>query len=608
MAEGGAVPAASTLQRIQPNIVQKRAHQFEHGIAATTQEVDDAGIKAEENVKPSSVKREHNSILQFSNEETRPITPERNPPYPIHGGFLKSSNRPSNIKIPNSNIKPEITSPKPRPRLQSLPVSTRDQVTLERQASGEQSGSSDHKISTLIAQKTKLFENESESTSSVTGKQRPPVKLKVSPHVENVSSPVLPHSPLRMTGLLSLTNPRLEFDASSVAAGNECRSQSDTSESEAQQEGPSTVKDLSLLFTTINNQTKPASNTTKVTPGPPLQVTPTGEDVSELYAVVNKPLKSASKAGDPEPLYSNTTTNTHRGYGQSNQSGQSMATSPEPPTKSPPPAKPPRTFAHDAYLFRKGGKPKLKLTSLCEAPENPYEEISPLLAVRHVIQPVSTSSQYEEIAEVRAAIPKTSPNLQKVQHQRKYASPYEEIDDCRAELKEVHLSVEYEDISQCHPSRKVGDRGSEIARKRPVSVKRPVSRPPPPPRPPLPNVSPLPCTEAKLWEQNQNNPADMFDSEETFINPTYTEQPANIPVKSIVGSDGKLKRYKSDEYLYAKPPDVHTYYNDPVDCVRIQKKPMITEHGVVLDPSGYAVPEGTPIHLALCKQVGYSQQ
>ncbi|KAI0228859.1 Suppression of tumorigenicity 5 protein [Lamellibrachia satsuma] len=97
----------------------------------------------------------------------------------------------------------------------------------------------------------------------------------------------------------------------------------------------------------------------------------------------------------------------------------------------------------------------------------------------------------------------------------------------------------------------------------------------------------------------------MFDSEETFINPTYAEQPANIPVKAIVGSDGKLKRYKSDEYLYAKPPDIHTYYNDPVDCVRIQKKPMITEHGVVLDPSGYAVPEGTPIHLALCKQLSY---
>ena len=580
MAEGGAAPLTSTLQRIEPNIVQKRAQQFEHGIA--TQHDADNRVNADENIKPSAVKKEQFSPQPASSGGTSLFALERDPPIPqVRRGLLKPPSRPTNIKIGTGNVKPEITSPKPR--LHSNTSFPHDPLPLEKQGTGEQGGGSEHKVSTLIARKTRLFENESESTNTVTGheKQSQQVKLKASTHAENSLSSVHQHSPLRIAGTSGPTYPHSGFSAACV--NQDAISGSDMGDPDTQQEGIPTVKDLSRLFT--NNLTEPAcSKTTRDIPDSPLQV----DDMSDVYAVVNKPKM------DQDPTYSNSGAINQRGPAQSSQSDQCA---PVPASrKPPPPLKPPRTFAHDAYLLRKGSsKPKPKLTSLSEAPENPGDDTKSSPMVKHMTQP--TASPYEEIPEIREPKPKMTPQS----YQRQLGHAYEEIADCRRELSEAPLVNEYEDIPACRAGKQLGDhdiqRGSKLYRRRPVSAKRPLSRPPPPPRPPLPSLT------APPGDQDENNPVETLESDEIFVNPMYAERPNDAQTKTIVGSDGKLKRYKSDEYLYGKPPEVHPYYNDPADCVRVQK-PMITEHGVVLDTCGYAVPEGTPTHLALCKQVG----
>ncbi|KAK2186329.1 hypothetical protein NP493_205g00004 [Ridgeia piscesae] len=333
---------------------------------------------------------------------------------------------------------------------------------------------------------------------------------------------------------------------------------------DTQQEGIPTVKDLSRLFT--NNLTEQARSKTKDIPDSPLQV----DDVSDIYAVVNKPHTKM----DQDSIYSNSGAINQRGPAQSSQSDQCVYAPVPASPKPPPPVKPPRTFAHDAYLLRKGSsKPKPKLTSLSEAPENPCDDTKSSPMVKRMTRP--TASPYEAIPEIREPKPKVAP-----QYHRRQANAYEEIEDCRTELREVPLVSEYEDIAACRPGKQLGEhdikRGSNLYRRRPVSAKRPLSRPPPPPRPPLPSLT------APPGDQDENNPVETLESDEIFVNPMYVERPDNTQTKTVIGSDGKLKRYKSDEYLYGKPPEVHPYYNDPVDCVRTQK-PMITEHGVVLD-------------------------
>ena len=582
MAEGGAAPLTSTLQRIEPNIVQKRAQQFEHGIVA--QHDADNRVSADENIKPSAVKREHISPQPASSGGTSPFALERDPPKPqVRRGLLKAPSRPTNINIPTGNVKPEITSPKPR--LRSNTCFTHDPVPLEKHGTGEQGGGSEHKVSTLIARKTKLFESESESTNTVTGleKQSQPVKLKASTHAESSLSSVHQHSPLRIAETSGHTYPHSGFNAACV--NQDVVSGSNMGDPDTQQEGIPTVKDLSRLFT--NNLTEQARSKTKDIPDSPLQV----DDVSDIYAVVNKPHTKM----DQDSIYSNSGAINQRGPAQSSQSDQCVYAPVPASPKPPPPAKPPRTFAHDAYLLRKGSsKPKPKLTSLSEAPENPCDDTKSSPMVKRMTRP--TASPYEEIPEIREPKPKVAP-----QYHRRQANAYEEIEDCRTELREVPLVSEYEDIAACRPGKQLGEhdikRGSNLYRRRPVSAKRPLSRPPPPPRPPLPSLT------APPGDQDENNPVETLESDEIFVNPMYVERPDNTQTKTVIGSDGKLKRYKSDEYLYGKPPEVHPYYNDPVDCVQTQK-PMITEHGVVLDTCGYAVPEGTPTHLALCKQVG----
>ena len=601
MAEGDTEQLTSSLQRTQPNIVRNRAHLFEHGTGVNAQK--DNGVKREENVKPSNAKIQINvSAPRSGNDKTRQCSPERGSPRsPIRRGFLKSTTRPCSIKIPTSNSKPQIISPKPQ--LQSTAVSTHDQAA------------SDHKVSTLVAQKSKLFENETESD------EKHKVKVKSFPQVRRAVSA---RGISRTTPVSSSTNPRSGVHANGVkkhvASGNACKTQSNTDETDASLEGVSTVKDLSQLFASANTVSRSRSNAAKVATD---SATSTALDVSQLYARVNKPSKSthkpktvcdstlhvASAEQDVSKLYatvnkrstkpdvhSNAKTEAQRltARSGSSQNDPVAAPSKDLTSVSPPPVKPPRTFAHDAYLIRKGGnKSKHKLTSLSEAPENLYDEVSP--TPKHA--PQSTESPYAEIAE---CWPETKPASSKpsVQRWQQVKSLYEDIENCRTDIKGLHPSTEYEDISQCRTAGAVVGRSKScaVSRKRSLKVKRPVSKPPPPPRPPHPNVSPSPC------EHNQNKPSEVFISKKTFSNPMYAKQPEIIPIETFVSSDGKLKRCKSDEYLYAKPLDINSCYDDPVDCMRDQK-PRITEHGVVLDHSGYAVPEGTPDHSALCQQV-----
>ena len=589
MAEGGAASLTSTLQRIEPNIVQKRAQQFEHGIAA--QHDADNRVNADENIKPSAVKKEQISPQSASSGGTSQFALEREPPKPqVRRGLLKPPSRPTNIKIATGNVRPEITSPKPR--LHSNTSFTHDPMPLEKQGTGEQGGGSEHKVSTLIARKTRLFESESESESinTVTGleKQSQQVKLKASTHAENSLSSVHQHSPQRIAGTSGHAYPHSGFSAACV--NQDVISGSDMGDPDTQQEVMPTVKDLSRLFT--NNLTEPACSKSKDISDSPLQV----DDMSDIYAVVNKQKTSSHTQMDQDPMYSNSGAINQRGPAQSSQSDQCVSTPVPASRKPPPPVKPPRTFAHDAYLLRKGSsKPKPKLTSLSEAPENPCDDTKSSPMVKRMTRP--TASPYEEIPEIREPKPKVTPQY----YQRQMANAYEEIEDCRREITEGPLVNEYEDIPVCRPGEQPGNhdtkRGSKLYRRRPVSAKRPLSRPPPPPRPPLPSLT------APPGDQDENNQEETLESDEIFVNPMYAERPNDTQTKTLIGSDGKLKRYKSDEYLCGKPPEVHPYYNDPVDCVRVQK-PMITEHGVVLDTCGYAVPEGTPTHLALCKQVG----
>ena len=600
MAEGDTDQLTSSLQKTQPNIVRNRAHLFEHGSGGNAKK--DNGVKIEENVKPSNAKIQINvSALLPGNDKTRQCSPERDSPRsPIRRGFLKSTTRPCSIKIPTSNSKPKIISPKPQ--LQSTAVSTHDKAGPEPKTAAEQSGSSEHRVS--VAQKSKLFENESGSD------EKHKVKVKGFPQVQRAVSA---RGISRTTAVSSSANQRSGAHANGVkklvALGNACKSQSNLDETDASLEGASTVKDLSQLFKSANTVSRSSSNVAKVASD-----SVTALDASQLYARVNKPSKSknkpktvcdstlhvASAEQDVSKLYATVNKRSTNPAVHSNakteaqsptvRSGSSQNDPVAAPSKdltsvSPPPVKPPRTFAHDAYLIRKGGnKSKHKLTSLSEAPENLYDEVSP--TPKHA--PQSPESPYAEIAECR---PETS-SKPTVQRWQQVKSMYEDIENCRIDFKP---SSEYEDISQCRTGTGVAVERSKscaVSRRRSLKVKRPASKPPPPPRPPQPTVSPSPC------EHNQNKPSEVFVSKKTFSNPMYAKNPEIIPIETFVS----LKRCKSDESLYAKPLDINSCYDDPIDCMR-DVKPRITEHGVVLDHSGYAVPEGTPAHSALCQQV-----
>ena len=86
---------------------------------------------------------------------------------------------------------------------------------------------------------------------------------------------------------------------------------------------------------------------------------------------------------------------------------------------------------------------------------------------------------------------------------------------------------------------------------------------------------------------------------------SYERKHECIPIKTFVDQKtGALKRYKSDEYLYADPQTIFDapaqgckrvsddpIYQDPLDVLSPRTKSCVTTHGVSLDEEGYAVPD-----------------
>ncbi len=260
-----------------------------------------------------------------------------------------------------------------------------------------------------------------------------------------------------------------------------------------------------------------------------------------------------------------------------------------------PPSKPPRTFEHDDYLKRKALKKAMKHKSSHPASQS------------HVI----SGGLQEEPEE------QTNGNtvFQTIQF-RNRKSDLSTSDDSNSHLYEEIQDPNKPIEPEKHIYEEVGRRlsGNDL-KSSPQKQDRP-DRPHPPPRPPNPKVSTLsghksaikqdnkPLKPAKPLTVNPHN-QDKWVSKKSFNNPGYGKDPHEIiPIRTVIRSNdepGKLKRSRSDEFLYDSKVDLNAgisedpVYQDPMDVVKLPGRPHVHK-GVVIDAEGYAVPHIAGAH------------
>ncbi len=272
-------------------------------------------------------------------------------------------------------------------------------------------------------------------------------------------------------------------------------------------------------------------------------------------------------------------------------------------SKPQPPKKPPRTFAHEEYL-------KVRADKL---DKNKQESTQCQIDLNKTSSPKKTSAhQYEEIDVASEKSPKRSLGAKS----RRDTQGYEIVDPETASNRASFEDKQGKSVE------------SSEHRKRISSEK---SKPIPPARPPAPSPRPIsgessrdfkypvlqktdnsePSTpvDSSRWEKgfirvmkhNQRLPQNAFVNKERFTNPGYgAKQWDVLKIKTYVAPDGSLKRYKSDECLYAEPvimkpmvfEEDSPIYQDPIDAVPDRKRGSGPgdRHGVVVDEEGYAIP------------------
>ena len=271
------------------------------------------------------------------------------------------------------------------------------------------------------------------------------------------------------------------------------------------------------------------------------------------YAKVNKVAKANAKKDSP-PI------------GPTTQYDGVVTLSIDPSTAhdaSSPPIKPPRTFAHDLYLQKKAAKRKSRTS--CPSPVKEMEN-------NHVYEEVETKNGIP----VDPAKTPTPENINTL-HQ------YEEIADMR---QQVERQNSIEKAIARGPLRSSRDRPTQ-----------------PPPRPPQPTKCRWEDPKVCVKKHNKDLTNDCFVQKRNIHNPGYAKRHEHIPIKTFVDGSGTLKRYKSDEYLYADPnnltpkdhfPYEEPVYQDPVDMLynrRGSSQRTRMPHGVSLDEEGYAIPD-----------------
>lgn len=259
-----------------------------------------------------------------------------------------------------------------------------------------------------------------------------------------------------------------------------------------------------------------------------------------------------------------------------------------------PPKKPPRTFAHDDYMKVKlqQGRP-----STIESPDQFAEKQHPF---------------YEEVkpnGTIRRNTHKKPPALGK---ERSFDSVNDEFSSRTRTYESVKdKSGTYESISGYAAS---PDTTYDLA-------KAVTNTTPPKPSPPKPLPPPKPKPRHQMCKQTSHDALclqvsadDAYHSQATvqvlktnrdmprklkpmisrrgIANPSYqySRKHECIPIQVVPAKDGSLKRFKSDECLYADPDDLNmrTSYRNPADWY--PQSPRGFAHGVPLDREGYAMP------------------
>ena len=347
-----------------------------------------------------------------------------------------------------------------------------------------------------------------------------------------------------------------------------------------------------------------------------------------------------------------------------------------------PPAKPPRTFAHDEYLKVKAEKKRKSLEDKLnkdnfkkETDDMEKEQHSPKLLLG--TNKAKTDAAKSGLIEGgKPGLPTTKPPIHTKpppKPQRPNRPPslaetankpspltvstdsngYQKIDDfvIVPDPKQTNNGdvCHYEEVDSSNITfrdKRRFQRSTSIPEQRLSPHARPKSKPPPPPRPPLPSntddeggeVQASPAViEAgagdndsrwdkgfvRITKHNTRLGDEDFITQPHFRNPSYGKKNSIIAGK-IMSEEAALKRFKSDECLYAEIDESgkttwelqksEAIYHDPIDLIPSShdQKGGLTEHGVIVDSEGYAIPDtnrhtlghkvNIPMHTFLYKQ------
>ena len=590
------VQPKGSLTKIEKDIVKRKTQLFEQGEAATGHQANTTSVKTQkEDASPlykPSFEAPSNYTRRKSNDDSEHKSSDVVPGYPYKpkadASISKSISAEVKTKLEELNLKK--TSPPDRPKLPPSPVYKdkprypyKPSVENEIDAHGKATNkfpkqpqnitqttkltvntglntkddknttspkspsppirppppkfqNTDKKVSTLIAHKSKLFEGGEELDFAKGSK---PVDKSESKPKERKSSVRVHFESVHVDGGV----PKLVNNAQKVTDEGNKKDEKGAGNSEIPQYGQvnkaKKVLEKDLKFQT--EQTDLNSLSESVLPPRPHQ---------------SKHVVSASSGGSQD-------------------SGNSLQTLPKRHTtteKPVPPSKPPRTFAHDEYMKIKSEKQKKKQHLGTPSP----------LAVVH---------NYEEIASNSAKPPPPF-------------KPSQIRDD------EVQPSEVYEEIAQpSHVTNRsvLSQKPKPISTSQDIAVKKtytydklddsavfvkpsiPASKPVVPVKPGQTEIDTLKKNEDKArWDKgvvrikssNIKLKKEPIISKKAISNPGYEHWDHEcIPIKTVY-KDGTLKRYKSDEFLYAEnlfqKQNSHggnyseePLYQDPADVVKV---------------------------------------
>ena len=310
--------------------------------------------------------------------------------------------------------------------------------------------------------------------------------------------------------------------------------------------------------------------------------TPTNENIN-----IPKP-----DAGTPGKLKSELLHNLEKGIkiNVPNAKPRESVCNPQPNALPRPPVKPPRTFAHDEYMKakevqRQRSTEPTSLDHMDEESHPFYEEVKQDGTIRRKRQVQSHGNKpFEKTASFDTVNDEFKGKLRTYESIKQKTQTYESISD-----------FSLRDSSTYDP-------GSSQTSKPPTGARH-TMKPKPPPKPISQHRSQNTAalldddmyhsqSKVQVFRANNEMPRKVKPGivRRGIANPSYhcSKRHDCIPIKTVPGNDGSLKRYKSDEFLYAEPDvtPLNVSYQDPVD---LYPRAAASQH-VQLDGHGYAEP------------------